>query len=74
MANVLAAFLDLIPTSPLLVGEVVATDGSSVRIQLPDGTLCSARGSAEVGTSVYFRAGGVIESDAPALPFFEIEV
>lgn len=74
MANVLKAFLDLIPSSPLLVGEVVATDGSSVRIQLPDGTLCSARGSAEVGTSVYFRAGGVIESDAATLPFVEIEV
>lgn len=74
MANLLKAFLDLIPSSPLLVGEVVASDGGDLRIALPDGSLCRARGAAAIGVSVYFRQGGVIEGEAPTLPFVEIEV
>lgn len=74
MANVLKAFQALLPSSPLLVGEVVAIDGAELRIELPDGSLSSARGSSTVGSTIYFRPGGAVEGDAPALPFVEIDI
>ncbi len=74
MANILKAFQALLPASPLRVGEVVAIDGVELRIELPDGSLSSARGSSTVGTTVYFRPGGAIEGDAPTLPYVEIDI
>ena len=74
MANVLKAFQALLPASSLLVGQVVAFDGVELRIELPDGSLSSARGSSTVGATVYFRPGGAVEGDAPTLPFVDIDI
>ena len=74
MASILKAFQALLPASPLLVGQVVAIDGVELRIELPDGSLSSARGSSTVGATVYFRPGGAVEGDVPTLPFVEIDI
>lgn len=74
MANLLQAIRAAVQTSPLLVGQVVSITGADVRLQLPDGSLASARGQTTLGATVYFRPGGAIEGAAPALGFVEIEV
>lgn len=74
MSNVYKALLSVLPSSPLLVGEVVSAAGDELRIQLPDGSIARARGAYTVGQTVSFRAGGAVEGLAPALPFVEIEV
>ena len=74
MASLLKIIRDAVSTAPLLIGEVVAVSGTEVRIQQPDGSLSMARGSATVGSTVYFRPGGMVEGDAPTGPFVDIEV
>ena len=74
MANLLQAIRAAVQTPPLLVGDVVSVSGADVRLQLPDGSLASARGDTTIGATVYFRPGGAIEGQAPALGFVEIEV
>lgn len=71
--NLYRLFRDLMPTAPLLVGDVVAfTDGVAV-IELPDGTHMQARGEVTIGDRVFFR-DGVIEGPAPDLPVEIIEI
>jgi hypothetical protein len=64
--NPYARLLGLLPTRPLLVGEVLSvTDGVAV-IGLPGGGTERARGAATAGQRVFFR-DGAIEGLAPAL-------
>lgn len=74
MANPLQSFRKLLPRSPLLAGTVRAVTGSDCRIECPDGTLHTARGSAAVDDVVYFRPGGAIEGEAPGGAVVDIEV
>lgn len=74
MANLLSKFRQLLPRTPLLVGTVAAVNGSEARIQCADGSLYTARGTASAGDSVYFRPGGAIEGEAPALDTVLIEI
>lgn len=74
MASLLNVIRDVLPSAPLLIGEVVAVVGSELRIQQPDGSLSFAMGAASVGDTVYFRPGGLVEGDAPTGAFVEIEV
>ena len=71
--NLYRAFRELVPDAPLVVGDVVQTAPGSVVVQLPDGGVVSARGSATVGQRVFVR-DGLIEGLAPALPVEVIEV
>lgn len=71
MANLLAQFRSLLPQSPLLVGEVTAIAGGIATVELPDGSIVSARGDATVGDQVFVR-GGAIEGQAPDLAFVAI--
>lgn len=71
--NLFARFLKLIPTAPLLVGEVVDITDGSVTVETLGGGRQVVRGEAAVADKVYFR-GGVIEGPAPDLPYYEIEV
>lgn len=64
---------DLLPGDPLLIGDVVAVDTYSASVMLPDGSLVTVRGDAQIGQKVFIRAG-VIEGMAPALPIEVIEV
>jgi len=64
MTNLYQAFARLFARDPLLVGEVVATSAVDVTVELPDGALIKARGTATIGDKVFVR-GGAIEGPAP---------
>ena len=74
MTNLYQQLIDLLPKTPLLVGTVAAnhTDGTST-VTLLGGSQVRVRGSRTVGTQVFVK-DGVIETDAPALPYAVIEV
>lgn len=74
MANLLQQFRSLLPRTPLLVGTVAAINGSEARIVLDDGAIHTARGAAAVNDRVYFRPGGAIEGEAPAMTATLIEI
>lgn len=71
--NLFKQFLDLIPKSPLLVGEVLSISNGVATIEEPGGGVSQARGAALVGDRVFFR-DGVIEGEAPSLPVEIIEI
>lgn len=73
MTNLYRQFAALFAPDPLLVGEVIAVDAASATVELPDGTLITARGTASVGAKVFVK-GGAIEGPAPSMPVVLIEV
>lgn len=73
LLNPYRALLNLLPNAPLLVGEVQSIDDGLATIELPDGGIAQARGTATVGQTVYFK-DGAIESVAPSLSIEVIEV
>lgn len=73
MANPYSMFKSLIPNAPLLVGEVISSDGTSHTIRLPDNGVIVARGSASVGDKVFVR-DGVVEGPAPTLDYYSIDI
>lgn len=77
MANLLTQFRRLIPRTPLLVGDIVARTGTECLIELDNGARYTARdssGELATGARVYFRPGGAIEGEAPALTLLQIEI
>lgn len=74
MSNLYTQLIKLLPSSPVMVGDVVAvdTDGTVTVVDSAGGRF-NVRGDASVGDRVYFRAGA-IEGPAPDLPVVEIEV
>lgn len=73
MSNLYVQFMRLIPTAPLLVGEVAATYTGGALVVLQGGGQLRVRGAATVGQQVFVR-DGVIEGIAPSLTLVEIEV
>jgi len=73
MSNIYTQFKRLIPDAPLLVGIVTAYADGVATIELPDGGVITARGSASISDSVFVR-DGVIEGTAPDLTAVEITV
>lgn len=73
MSNWAVRLRALLPTAPLLVGEVIAVDGGTLLVETPDGATWQVRGVASVGARVFFR-DGVAESTAPSLPIETIEI
>ena len=73
MSNIYAQFKRLIPDAPLLVGVVTAIYDGVATIELPDGGVITARGSAAVDDSVFVR-DGLIDGPAPDLTAVEILV
>lgn len=73
MANLYTRLVALMPRDPLLTGVVAATDGARSTLNLVGGGTLIVRGSAQVGSTVYHRAG-VIEGQADTMPGGEIEV
>lgn len=73
--NIWRRFRDLIPSDPLQMGEVLShnADGTS-SIELPGGAVVRARGQGvPIGTNAFVR-GGVVEGEAPTLPYYEYTV
>lgn len=73
MPNIYRRFLDLIPDSPLQVGNVIAVGSFGCTVELPGGGLLQVRGTAVVGDQVFVK-DGVIEATAPTLPIVLIEI
>ena len=67
MDNQYQQFKAVFPDTPLFVGTVQSVSGGVATVELPDGGILRARGSAAIGTQVWVR-DGVLEGDAPALP------
>jgi len=74
MLNPFKQLLELLPKSPLLVGQVVAVGGGVVTVQYPGGGQQTARGTGyALGAKVFVRSG-VVEGVAPSLTALTIEV
>lgn len=71
--NPFKRLLDLIPSPPLQIGEVVAYSDGVATIELPGGGISLARGDTTIGAKVYFR-DAIIEGPAPDLPVEIIEL
>lgn len=69
--NLYQIFKSLLPQKPLLVGTVVAVFATGCSVELPDGSVISARGSANIGARVFVR-DGLIEGEAPNLTYVEV--
>lgn len=66
MSNLFAQFKRLLPDQPLQAGVVQSVDGGIAVVEMPDGGLLQARGTADVGETVFVR-DGVIEGIGPSL-------
>lgn len=71
--NLYTQFRNLFPDPRLQIGTVTSINTGSVTVELPDGGILRARGSADVGDNVYVR-DGVVEGIAPDLTIVEIEI
>lgn len=73
--NLWRRFQTLLPSDPLLVGEVVShnADGTST-LQAPDGAYLRVRGQGVTVGLMAFVRGGRIEGEAPNLPDYEVDV
>ncbi|MBX9900801.1 MAG: hypothetical protein K2Y28_08465 [Burkholderiaceae bacterium] len=71
MDNLYQIFKSLLPQTPLLAGTVVAVFQTGCSVELPDGSVISARGSASIGAKVFVR-NGLIEGEAPNLSVVEV--
>lgn len=74
-ANLWANWRKLVPAAPLLAGDVIAhnADGTST-IQLGGGGTVRARGTQVTVGSRAFVRGGIVEGEAPDLPYSEVTV
>ena len=71
--NLFAQFKRLVPSAPLLVGQVISSGSGSSTVEYPGGARVVVRGEATVGTNVFTRAGA-IEGNAPSLTLVLVEV
>lgn len=71
--NPLRRLVALLPTDPLLIGDVTASSGGICTVELPGGATIQARGAPTSGDRVFVR-GGVVQGTAPALTLVSIEV
>jgi len=72
--NLWTSFRDLMPSDPLLVGQIVSNHGNgTVTVEYTAGGRGRVRGTGSVGSRVYVRAGRV-EDSAPSLPTYDVAV
>ncbi len=70
-ASAWTAFRELLPRDPLLVAELVSTDGTTALMRLLDNGVVRVRGNGTVNNKYYIRAGK-IDGEAPDLMQEEI--
>ena len=73
MHNLYEQFRQLLPDPPLQAGLVTEVSSGVVTVQLPGGGVLRARGSADVGQSVFVR-DGVVQAIAPSLTLEIIDI
>ena len=73
MPNLFSMFSDLIPSDPLVVGEVTSSSGDTHVCTLIDGGIVVVRGKASAGQKVFIK-GDLIQGVAPNLTLEVIDV
>lgn len=71
--NTWSFFKSLLPSDPLLVGQLASTDGITSLVSLFDGGVVRVRGTGVVGNKYYIRLGK-IDGQAPNLSLNEIVI
>lgn len=72
--NVFKELMALLPSSPLLVGQVIVVAAGTVTVEYPGGGTQIVRGAGfALGAKVFVR-DGVVEGLAPSLPTLTLEV
>jgi hypothetical protein len=71
--NPYVALLALLPSYPLQIATITAIDGEVAQLALLGGGVLTARGAGAVGDQVFVR-DGVIEGQAPSMPFVQVEI
>jgi len=71
--NIFSAFVALLPSYPLQLATITAIEGEVAQLVLPGGGVLTARGAGAVGDQVFVR-DGVIEAQAPDMPFVQVEI
>ena len=71
--NPYVALLALLPSYPLQIATITAIDGEVAQLALLGGGVLTARGAGTVGDQVFVR-DGVIEGQAPSMPFVQVEI
>lgn len=71
--NLWARWKDLMPSDPILVADVVASEFGRAQVQFPGGSRTWVTGAGTIGTRVFVQ-GGKLAGEAPALPLVVDEV
>lgn len=74
MNNLFIELRNLLPQPPLLVATVLAVHTSDSTVQFPGGGIQRVRGTGVAADLQVFVRNGVIEGEAPELPYVEIDV
>lgn len=73
MSNPYRDLLSILPQRTLALGDVIAYSGGIATVELLDGGIVTARGSASVSDRVYVR-DGLIEGGSPTLSVTNIDI
>jgi hypothetical protein len=73
MANIFKAFVNMIPSDPLLVGTVSLVLTDMCNVDLVGGGTIRVSGTASLGDKVFIR-GGIIIDSAPDLPSVNVTI
>lgn len=71
--NLYRTLRGVVNSAPVVAGVVVAADGTQVKVELPDGGILVAVGTATGGQRVYVR-DGFVQGVAPDLDIVEITI
>lgn len=73
LRNSYARLLDLLPSDPLLVGEVLSSSGGTATVLVLGGGVVTVVGEVSPGDRVYFK-GGTVQGPAPLLPVVATDI
>ena len=73
ITNLWRRLKQLLPEPPLLIGTIESTSDFGARVEYPDGSFSTVRGTGTVGQKVFVR-NGMIEGPAPSLTVVLIEI
>lgn len=69
MSNLWSGFYRILPKDRMLVGKVVAFEGTRSRVEYPDGSTSLVRGQDfPVGTYVFIQTGAIVGEAPEAMP------
>ena len=72
--NTWAAFKDLLPVDPIVIGEITSTDGTTSLMLLVDGGIIRVRGTGNVGGKYWIDSQHIIDSAPNMIALTDITV